>query len=223
MKCEIDVVKKYVPKLLFCKNEPFLPKAIFYKIYKNEGIGKFLKSYSSNYEIKFQQDNQFAIEYAIYYSYDIQHLYDLEHVFVYVNKDASIDKVISSFHGKFFNSKIKNIDTKIDSNSISLYVQPGKHALMPNPILFELFEGYESCCDLRAGIDGFLIKDDFLSYFKKDKNFDLRVVNYIKNNYSFSPINKFVTKIDESTILKSNDNFFEFIVNDLNSEISLIK
>ena len=223
MKNEIDVVKKYVPKLLFCKNEPFLPKAIFYKIYENDKEYKVHKSFSSKYQLLFEKDNQFAIEYAIYYSYDIQHLYDLEHVFVYVNEDFSIGKVISSFHGKFFNSKLNNIDTEIDSKIIKLYVQPGKHALMPNPILFELFDGYENCCNLRAGVDGFLIKEDFLNYYKKDINFDLKVINYIKNNFSFCPINIFETKVDEGAILQSNDKFIDFIVNDLNNEISLIK
>lgn len=154
MREENQLITKYVPKLLFDKNEPFLPKAIFYNIYHK---GTDIKSKTSKYEFKFGKDSNIVIEYAIYYTYDIQHLYDLEHVFVYLNENENVEKVVSSFHGKFYKSTILEINNFYSENRILLYVQPGKHALMPNFKLFQLFDSFYEACNIESGNSGFLI------------------------------------------------------------------
>lgn len=216
---ELNFVAKYVPKLFFNDNEPFLPKAISYYVYKK---GADEKSKSSNYKLRFDEKSIIAIEFAIYYTYDIQHLYDLEHVFVYLNDSYEVEKVISSFHGKFYNSLINNDNIFYTKERVKLFVQPGKHALMPTPYLFNLFEAFNSSCNTESGVDGFLINDYLSPYFKKDIEFDELLHRYINKKYSFFVSSNYNLEISEEKILIPFSQLFKFIQRDLTYEINII-
>ncbi len=216
---EKELAKKYVPRLFFNRNEPFLPKKIFYKVYSN-AIN--IVSNTSKYKFIFPPNSKYVIEYAIYYTYDIQHLYDLEHVFVYVDENEKINKVVSSFHGKFYNSLIPNNNVLEDPQHPKLFVQPGKHALMPKVELFNLFEQFDTCCKEDCGIAGFLIYNLFDDVFKKDITFDLKVEKYIRKMFTFDYAPQYERKVVEEQLLLSNKHFKPYIVDDLNKEIKNI-
>jgi hypothetical protein len=179
------LAKEHLPHLLFNENEPFFPKYIFYSVF-NKGEKNI--SGNSKYRINFKDTRETVIEYAIYYTYDIQHLYDLEHVYVYIDKEDNVVSVVSSFHGKFFNSIFEGYPLLLnDKKAPTLYVQPGKHAMMPEVFLFQLFENYDESCNIESGIEGLHKNPLTVRYFDFNKiNQDL-IKNYIKEKYSFSP------------------------------------
>lgn len=186
--------KKYMPVFMRDQKEPFDIKGIGYTVFYEDGQSS---SCRRTFHFKdFENEGIFVkymIEYAIYFDYDIQHLYDLEHVFVYVSMDGEVCAVESSFHGKFFNSILplaKPLSFYKNTRPI-LYLQPGKHAIMPDESLFNLFPHYKTSCSELAGSDGLLIPYFLEGEIKKDEDTDEKVKKYIAANYAFTPSFKF--------------------------------
>ena len=183
---ERELAVKYAPHLYFDKNEPFTIDQIGYSI-----LRKSQKSPSTNRDLWIDKDKvDYVIEYQLYYDFDIQHMYDLEHVWVYVGYDGNIVDAEASAHGNFMNcyQYTKKIE---DETHIPVYVQPGKHALLPDGSLFKLYSDYEVVCNKRAGIDGLLITDLFKGIMMKDSYIDFCVCNYIREHFSFQPTLEF--------------------------------
>lgn len=180
---EIELVKTYVPHLRYDRAEPFGLQGIGYTLYLSSG-GR-AKSPSCSRIIE-PPSGGMAIEYALYYDFDIQHLYDLEHAFVYVDQAGEIVGVESSFHGKFLNSRIKGV-TEYEGSHPVLYVQPGKHALLPAPAYFQLVIDRDTACCKNAGEAGFLIGPMFEGRLFTDEERDQKVERYIRERYAFEP------------------------------------
>ena len=176
----ISCAAAYVPHLRYDKAEPFSLQGIGYTIYHETA-----KSPSCRRIIEVPEGGT-AIEYAFYYDFDIQHLYDLEHSFVYLDGDGKVTGVESSFHGKFLNSMIENV-LEFEGSHPVLYVQPGKHALLPSPEYFKLVIDRDAACNKNAGSDGFLIMPMFEGRLSTDEETDRKVKEYICKNYSFAP------------------------------------
>ncbi len=181
----ISCAAAYVPHLRYDKAEPFSLQGIGYTIYHETA-----KSPSCRRIIEVPEGGT-AIEYAFYYDFDIQHLYDLEHSFVYLDGDGRVTGVESSFHGKFLNSMIENV-LEFEGSHPVLYVQPGKHALLPAPEYFKLVIDRDSACNKGAGSDGFLIMPMFEDRLSADGEMNRKVKEYIRRNYSFVPAWEFV-------------------------------
>lgn len=177
---ETDLVSAYVPRLFYDKAEPFSPQGIGYTIYRETA-----KSPSCRRIIEVPEGGT-AIEYAFYFDFDIQHLYDLEHSFVYLDKEGNVTGVESSFHGKFLNSMIEDVLSFENSHPV-LYVQPGKHAILPSPEYFKLLIDRDTACNIKAGEAGFLIMPMFEDRLSTDQETDLKVEKFIKENYAFAP------------------------------------
>ena len=178
-----ELAETYVPHLRYDRAEPFALQGIGYTLYADSGRGT--KSPSCSRIIKAPAGGM-AIEYAFYYDFDIQHLYDLEHAFVYLDRGGQIAGVESSFHGKFLNSRIEGVTEYEDSHPI-LYVQPGKHALLPAPAYFQLVIDRDAACGSAAGADGFLISPMFEGRLFTDKALDRKIESYIRGKYAFAP------------------------------------
>lgn len=173
-------VEKYVPHLRYDKAEPYSLKAVGYTVFHQKA-----KSLSCRLVLD-MEPGESVIEYAFYYDFDIQHLYDLEHAFVRVDGSGRIVGVICSFHGKFLNALIPG-ETEFEGTHPVLYVQPGKHAFMPNPHYFQLALDREKCCNVLAGSDGFLIAPMFEKRLSTDEVFDRKVERYIRERHAFIP------------------------------------
>ncbi|MCR5773246.1 MAG: hypothetical protein K6G87_18645 [Butyrivibrio sp.] len=187
---EYKLANKYMPLFMKDAKEPFDIKGIGYTVFYEDGQSS---SCRRSFHFKdFEKEGinvGFMIEYAIYFDFDIQHLYDLEHVFVYVGEDDKVCAVEASFHGKFFNSMLpygEALKFYKETRPV-LYMQPGKHALMPDPKLFYLFPHYETSCNELAGSDGLLIPYFLENDISKEKDTDVKVKTYIADNYAFTP------------------------------------
>lgn len=145
-----EIAIKYLPYFVADTLEPFSIEGIGYTIFQG-GIGDS-DSCRRVYEID-SAKCKYMIEYAIFYDFDIQHLYDLEHVFVYVGLQDEIIDVEASFHGKFLKTMINDVLTIEDDTHPVMYMQPGKHAMMPTPEYFNLFIGLNTSCNKDAGVD----------------------------------------------------------------------
>ena len=133
---------------------------------------------------------QAIIEYAVYYDYDIQHLYDLEHVWVAVDGDGKLTDCWSSFHG--MRLRAANIPSFQRSEGRPvLYIQPGKHAMLPDPVLFELYPDLRAACGEKAG-GGLLIPAFLSGAVQTDADLDDRICRHIRNHYVFTPSMEFV-------------------------------
>lgn len=178
---EAEMAKKYMPHFLADKNEPFSIDAIGYTFFYEDGPSR-----SCRRKFTLPEACSCLIEYAVYFDFDIQHLYDLEHVFVYVGEDGSVLDVEASFHGMFLKSMI-NGALAFEKTHPVMYLQPGKHAVMPDPSYFNLFIGTQEVCGRLAGNDGFLVAPMFEGRLETCAETDEKVRQYIQENYAFTP------------------------------------
>lgn len=181
------LAKSFVPHLRYDRLEPFPVIGIGYTLFEERR-----KSPSCRRIIEVPPGG-IVIEYAFYFDFDIQHLYDLEHAFVYLNRERKVTGVESSFHGKFLNSMITGV-TQFEEGHPVLYVQPGKHALLPAPEYFQLLIDRNTACNQNAGEAGFLISAMFESRLYTDERLDRKVKEYIRREFAFEPAWKFTDK-----------------------------
>jgi len=182
------LAEAFVPHPRYDRAEPFPLMGIGYTVFEGRA-----QSPSCRRVIEAPPGGM-AIEYAFYYDFDIQHLYDLEHAFVYLDRERKVIGVEGSFHGKFLNSLIEGV-TEFEGSHPVLYVQPGKHAVLPSPEYFKLVIDRDTACNRNAGEAGFLISSMFEGRLFTDETLDRKVEEYIRKNYAFEPTWEFT---DES-------------------------
>lgn len=183
---DLQAAARYLP--VFCEDElePFPVQAIGFTVFTQSG-----KSPSSAWTIRLGEDTAFAVEYAVYLDFDIQHLYDLEHAFVYVGRDGAVTRVEASFHGHFYRSDI-NGDLQFEGGTHPLlYLQPGKHGVMPDPKYFQLYRDLTEACGTLAGADGFLVVPMFADRLHTDPETNALVRDFIREQYAFEPSLRF--------------------------------
>ena len=191
MKTEWELAKQYLPVFMMDEREPFDMKAVGYTIFtENLRSDSFPKRViGADWE-----RTDCVIEYELWFDYDIQHLYELEHVWIYVGKDGSVQKVEGSFHGKYLNEV--NLDTgkpPLDENGrVRVWLQPGKHAVLPDPRLVRLVPQWMESCGELAGADGVPLPEMFQEAMPvPDQQTQELVHRYIRRTFSFEPSLKF--------------------------------
>ena len=184
---EKAVAETYLPVFMTDRNEPFRIQAIGYTVFhgcrRSDSFPKRIIEMNACTETC-------VIEYAIWFDYDIQHLYELEHVWVYVDEKGTVSRVEGSFHGKYLN--LMDLDTgKPILNAegrLIVWMQPGKHALLPDPRLVKIVPMWRECCMEFAGAEGLDMPDAFRGWLpllsEKD---DRKVCEYIRKRYAFEP------------------------------------
>ena len=130
------------------------------------------------------------IEYAIFYDYDIQHMYDLEHIWVAVDEAGDVADCWCSFHGMRLRA-FGLSSFRMEGTHPVLYAQPGKHAMLPCPELFELHPDFYNACTTGAG--GGLLLPGFLNgAMETNDALDAEIARYIRTCYAFTPSLEFV-------------------------------
>jgi hypothetical protein len=178
---DFQLAKQYSPIMHFDEREPFYPVRIGVTVLEPN-------SSSPSFNRRFEQlDSQveYVIEYAIYWDYDIEHLYDLEHIWVYVAKDGRVADCEASFHGYYFKGVFKSHDT-IEGKRVHLYSQPGKHAFMPDPRVFELIPDYDTCTYETAGSAGLIVTSAFKGIYSTSELINRNVEAYLQR-FRFRP------------------------------------
>lgn len=178
-----ELAKRHLPILYMDRREPFPLLYIGYTVFEQSGISASAKRQIDPAAC----GAAVCVEYAFYYDYDIQHLYDLEHIWVYLDEKEKVCGCESSFHGMYLNAMLPGTDILHGENRVHLYVQPGKHAFMPNPALFHLFIDFFSSCADKAGKDGILTPDVVPGMPGHSKEEDRNMERYIKENFAFVP------------------------------------
>lgn len=178
---ELGLAMRYAPVLLFDEREPFFPVRFGITVFRQDGPSP---SFVRRPDLKCPLSG-LVIEYAIYYDYDIQHLYDLEHVWVFVNEKGEVSDAEASFHGRYLKSLLPDRSNLTDGR-VSLYVQPGKHALSPLPEVFPLLPEFESCTSETAGAAGLDFGDFLRGELETNEEIDRRVESYLQT-FGFRP------------------------------------
>lgn len=222
MKRGKELAAQYMPELMLDKKEPFTVGAVGYTVFREtKRSGSFPKRI-----IKADwKKTECVIEYAIWFDYDIQHLYDLEHVWVYVDKNGRITWAEGSSHGKYLNQvRISDGMPPLGENGrLRVWMQPGKHAVLPEPELIKLVpEWRESCKDL-AGADGLAVPEIFRGWLPAlDKKMQDKVQRYIRERYAFEPSMEFEQACMEEAVLMPWENLRESIPERLAAQLKEI-
>ncbi len=218
---ERSLALAYRPRLLFDKREPFPLLAVGYGVYSREG-----RSLSFPSRMMVPLPGGTVIEYAFWYDYDIQHLYELEQIWVYLDREGNVKEAQGSFHGKYLRLVEPHTNRiPMDENQrVMAYVQPGKHALMPDPDLFRLFCGAKRCCMEEAGAEGiapgWMVRERY-----KDVSPELqeRTKAYIRSHYAFVPSFSFEEKPWDPALLMPWEDLMASIPERMDRQIRLIK
>ena len=183
---DMDLVLRYQPRIYKDKKEPFPIRYMGCTVFTKPGRSE------SFWDMELDPAAIGAvaiIEYAIYYDYDIQHLYDLEHVWVAINAEGNVSDCWFSFHGMRLRAAGLPI-FRVEGTHPVLFAQPGKHALMPTPELFELHPQFHTACGQDAG-GGLLIPPFLESCLSTNPILDNQIDQYIRTHFTFTPTLEF--------------------------------
>ena len=182
-----ELVLRYQPYIYRDRKEPFPIRfvgcTIFTEKARSESFPKWVVDPAA-------AGAQAIIEYAIYYDYDIQHMYDLEHIWVAVDVAGNVIDCWCSFHGMRLRAAgVRSF--RLDDTHPILYSQPGKHAMLPHPELFELHPQLYTACTVDAG-GGLLIPSMLDGVVQTTESLDDLINSYIRTNYTFTPSMEFI-------------------------------
>ncbi len=120
---------RYAPIIYLDTREPFLPLAVGYTIFREDGDSP---SFPRRIELApaGEPAAALAIEYAIWWDWDISHLYELEHIWVFVGDDGRVVRGEASWHGGY-HSMASDGKLPLDGERMVVLSQPGKHAFAP--------------------------------------------------------------------------------------------
>lgn len=219
---ERELALKYKPVFMMDLHEPFAISAIGYTLFEQTQKSDSFPKRSVAVD---EKSVAFAIEYAVWFDYDIEHLYELEHVWVYVASDGSVHHAEGSFHGKYLN--IVSLDTKevpvSNQTHLVVYLQPGKHAVLPDARMVPLIPGWKESCNTTAGQAGVLIQEMFRNQIVADDQDQNKVRNYIKKKYSFEPAMEYKPFCPDDTIFMPWEQLKESIPQRVNMQLELIR
>lgn len=176
------LVLHYQPHIYLDRLDPFPIRWIGYTVFTQKG----LSSSWPGLTLDPQASGAAAIiEYAVYFDYDIQHLYELEHIWVAVGKDGAVADCWCSFHGMQLRAAGLSA-FRLEGTHPVLFAQPGKHAMLPSPELFELHPQFHTACMENAG-GGLLIPPMLAGRMQTSPEQDAQIRQYIRQHFAFIP------------------------------------
>jgi HAD superfamily hydrolase (TIGR01549 family) len=177
---------RYAPILRFDADEPFLPLAAGYTIFRADG-----PSPSMQRRITLAAPDRppaaLAIEYAIWWDWDIGHLYELEHIWVYLDVQGRVVGCEASWHGRY-NNMARPGGIALDGEHVVVYSEPGKHAFAADPAGFAERREPHSRRDSRelAGLGGVLAQPMYGGKIARTPLSDTLVRSYLAR-HAFDP------------------------------------
>lgn len=174
---------RYLPVIMKDIREPFPIRCIGVTLFDGPADSMTFPGFHADPEANGWKK---MIEYAIYMDYDIQHLYELEHIWVAVGEDGKVKDCLCSYHGMLIHATGIPDMYRTENGKPVLYMQPGKHALMPDPRLFGLHVLRDTCCNRHAG-GGLLIPPMLRGRLTTTPEQDERIRAYIRRHFSFEP------------------------------------
>ncbi len=177
---------RYAPILHFDTNEPFLPLAAGYTLFRADG-----PSPSMQRQITLAAPDRppatLAIEFAIWWDWDIGHLYELEHVWVYLDEQGHVVGCEASWHGRY-NSMVQSGRLTLEGDRVVVYSEPGKHAFAADPNGFDERRRPHQRRESRelAGLGGVLAQEMYGGKIARTPLSDTLVRTYLARQ-SFDP------------------------------------
>ncbi len=191
-----ELALRYRPLPLFDRSEPFALVHLGYSVIRRSQPSKTFRR-----DIWLEAPAVLAIEYQLYYDFDIQHLYDLEHFWIWLAADGTVLDAEASEHGSRKNC-FRLAGPAVDGTHLPVYVQPGKHAMMPRGELFGLYGNCDTVCNRLAGLDGLPVSDLFRGRILSTPFIDHLVCAYIRERYAFTPTWEFMpSPVPEEVVL----------------------
>ena len=133
-----SLATRHAPILRFDANEPFLPLAAGYTVFRENGASpSFQRGRVIDLAPEGETPATVAIEYAIWWDWDIGHLYELEHAWVYVDAQGQVVRAEASWHGGQHDMRLDG-RLALEGDHIVLFSEPGKHAFAPTPDWFRV-------------------------------------------------------------------------------------
>ena len=131
-----NLAAHYAPIIRFDAHEPFLPLAVGYTIFQEDGASpSFQRGRTICLTPEGELPAALAIEYAIWWDWDIGHLYELEHAWVYVDGHGRVVRAEASWHGGQHDMRLDG-RLALEGDHVVLFSEPGKHAFAPTPDWF---------------------------------------------------------------------------------------
>ncbi|HEU5100822.1 MAG TPA: glycerophosphodiester phosphodiesterase [Roseiflexaceae bacterium] len=180
---------RYAPSLLFDRQEPFLPLAAGYTIFRSDA-----PSPSFPRQVLLCAPDrpaaQLVIEYAIWWDWDIQHLYELEHVWVSVDADGRVVHADASWHGGM-HPMLHDGALRLEGDHVVVYSEPGKHAFAPDPAWFAQRATHpRGATEALAGLGGVLVTSLFKGQIARTPLADTLARTYLAR-HAFRPAMSF--------------------------------
>lgn len=211
-----SIAQKYLPHFRKDQNEPFPLLHIGCTVAEAPTVSRSFPDLTLD---PAAENADLIVEYALYFDYDIQHLYDLEHAWVAV-KDGAVTGCWCSFHGmRLCASGVPDLYSLEDGVPL-LYIQPGKHAILPDPRLFGLHTQANTCCRELCG-GGLLVPRMFEGRMHTGKAQDEAVRAYIRRHYRFTPSWSFIP--EGTPILTDWDDLYEAIPGYVSAQLEKIR
>ena len=194
---DLALVQRHAPRLRFDRDEPFLPLAAGFTIFRTSG-----ESPSFRREITIDDGVATVIEYAIWWDWDIQHLYELEHVWVHLDADEALVAVEASAHGHLIPMVRDDGSLPVDADGrVNLYSEPGKHAFAPSDAwLRNRADQTRPACNDRAGHGGVLVNDLFRAQIGPVSASEHRLVRRWLQHHRFEPAYVFSQVVDVRSV-----------------------
>jgi hypothetical protein len=184
-----ELASRYAPIIYFDAREPFLPFAVGYTVFKQDGTSPSFPLQIELHKIGYP-DAAFAIEYAIWWDWDIQHLYELEHIWVYVDNQGQVVRGEASAHGGHQDMAVDG-RLNLTGDRITLFSEPGKHAFAP---VTEWLENGKtdtiSNCGAEAGTGGLCTPPVIEGYIHSTPEDDRLIYAYLQTQ-AFIPSMEF--------------------------------
>lgn len=175
----------YAPLIRLDTNEPFVPLAAGYTIFRADSQSPSLKR-RVHLSLGWRQRAALAIEYAIWWDWDINHLYELEHIWVYITDDGQVARVEGSWHGKV-NILGRKENLALEGNRPVVCAAPGKHALATSIDRFQERQAKIPGLTTRyAGVNGIVLNDLFVDQIWRTPPWDRLIQSYLAS-FAFVP------------------------------------
>ena len=144
-----------------------------------------------------------VVEYALWTDWDIQHLYELEHVWSYVDRNGRLVHAEASWHGGS-GTLVQGGRLSAEDERPVAYAQPGKHAMAPDPGIFNAFdlarERYGRSAGPEAGKDGLLVGRPIAGKIERTPRRNMLANGFLRR-HAFEPSWQFTTRWDARDVL----------------------
>ena len=203
-----DLALRYAPCIRFDAKEPFLPSVVGYTVFRENA-----SSASFPRDIELRENVAFAIEYAIWWDWDIGHLYELEHIWVYVDSDGNLADAEATWYGDYHQMEDGGKKPRSADSRLTLYSEPGKHALAPSPRwLLERKAKTQASCGRHAGKMGVHVTPLFEGIIHERKPLNNRLVHTYLERRTFEPAFDFSKPFDlREAVLVPWRNLYQWI------------